>query len=58
VDNGKIVTAGGLSSGIDGALHVVSTMFGEAAALRVAAGEEYDWKPDGTSTVRYHALPR
>ena len=28
VDNGKIITTAGLSSGIDGALHVVSKMFG------------------------------
>jgi putative intracellular protease/amidase len=46
VDNGKIVTAGGLSSGIDGALHVVATMLGNGKAQRVALGEEYDWRPD------------
>ena len=45
VDNGRIVTAGGLSSGIDGALHVVAVMDGEKTAREVALGEEYDWKP-------------
>ena len=58
VDNGKIVTAGGLSAGMDGALHVVSRVLGEPAAQRVAAGEEYDWKPDGKAAARYHAPPR
>jgi putative intracellular protease/amidase/DNA-directed RNA polymerase subunit RPC12/RpoP len=45
VDNGKIVTSGGLSSGIDGALHVVSTMRGLGTAQEVALGIEYDWRP-------------
>jgi putative intracellular protease/amidase len=45
VDNGKIVTSGGLSSGIDGALHVVSTMLGLGTAQQVALGIEYDWRP-------------
>ena len=44
VDNGKIVTAAGLSAGIDGALHVIDRMFGTGAAEQVALGEEYDWK--------------
>jgi len=45
VDNGKIVTAAGLSSGIDGALHVLSVMEGHGAAQQVALSQEYDWKP-------------
>ena len=36
VDNGKIVTAAGLSSGIDGALHVIEKLYGKGAA-QVAA---------------------
>ena len=36
VDNGKIVTAGGLSAGIDGALHVISKVMGEGTAQSVA----------------------
>ncbi len=45
VDNGKIITAGGLTAGIDGALHVVSKMLGNGTAQQVALGEEYDWRP-------------
>lgn len=44
VDNGKIITTGGLTAGIDGALHVIGKMFGEGAADGVAIGEEYDRK--------------
>jgi putative intracellular protease/amidase len=45
VDNGKIVTAAGLSSGIDGALQVISVMEGSGVAQQVALSQEYDWKP-------------
>ena len=45
VDNGRIITAGGLSSGIDGALHVVSKVRGNGTAQQVALGLEYDWRP-------------
>jgi putative intracellular protease/amidase len=45
VDNGKIITAAGLSSRIDGALHVVSRMLGNGPAQAVALSEEYDWRP-------------
>ena len=46
VDNGKFITTAGLSSGIDGALYVVSKLFGKAQAQLVALGMEYDWKGD------------
>jgi len=46
VDNGKIITTGGLTAGIDGALHVVSRLEGLGAAQAVALGLEYDWQPD------------
>jgi len=45
VDNGKIITAAGLSAGIDGALHVIARLFGTGYAQKVALGEEVDWKP-------------
>jgi putative intracellular protease/amidase len=45
VDNGKLITTGGLTAGIDGALHVVSKMRGEGEAQQVALGLEYDWRP-------------
>jgi transcriptional regulator GlxA family with amidase domain len=41
VDNGRIATAGGLTSGIDMALHVVSRYFGVAAAQATADYMEY-----------------
>jgi putative intracellular protease/amidase len=47
VDNGRIITTGGLSAGIDGALHVIARMLGEGTAQQVALGEEYDWRPEG-----------
>jgi putative intracellular protease/amidase len=47
VDNGKIVTSAGLSSGIEGSLHVVEKLLGKGYAQRVALGLEYNWQPDG-----------
>ena len=41
VDNGRIATAGGLTSGIDLALHIVARYFGEDAAIRTAKYMEY-----------------
>lgn len=46
VDNGKIITAAGLSSGIDGALHVIEKLYGKGTAQIAAVGMEYDWRPD------------
>jgi putative intracellular protease/amidase/YHS domain-containing protein len=47
VDNGRIITTAGLSSGIDGALHVIERLEGRAAAQSVALSMEYDWRPEG-----------
>lgn len=47
VDNGKIVVAAGLSSGIDGALHVVEKLRGVGAAEDAALRMEYDWDARG-----------
>lgn len=47
VDNGRIAAAGGLTSGIDLALHIVSRYFGRPTALRTAEYMEYTseaWK--------------
>ena len=41
VDNGRIATAGGLTSGIDLALHVVARYFGTEVAAATAAYMEY-----------------
>lgn len=46
VDNGKIITTGGLSSGIDGALHLVEKLDGKGWAQVVAYGLEYNWQPE------------
>lgn len=44
VDNGKILTAGGISAGIDLSLHVVSRLYGQEVADRTALYMEYgDW---------------
>jgi len=46
VDNGKVITTAGLSSGIDGSLHLISKVRGMARAKAVALNLEYDWDPD------------
>jgi transcriptional regulator GlxA family with amidase domain len=47
VDNGQIVTTAGVSAGIDGALHLVSRLYGADAALGTAKYMEYDkWVPN------------
>jgi putative intracellular protease/amidase len=46
VDNGRIVTTAGLSSGIDGALHVIEKLKGLGTAQATAIHMEYDWRPD------------
>lgn len=46
VDSGKLVTAAGLASGIDAALHIVAEVRGEEAARTVAMNLEYDWSAD------------
>jgi len=42
VDNGKFITAGGLTSGIDAGLHLVARYFGINAARQCAARMEHD----------------
>lgn len=46
VDEGRIVTAGGLSSGMAMALHLVDRFAGRELAVRTARQIEYDWDPD------------
>jgi putative intracellular protease/amidase len=46
VDNGKIITTAGLSSGIDGSLYLVSKMFSKGTAQAVALNMEYNWDPE------------
>jgi transcriptional regulator GlxA family with amidase domain len=51
VDNGRVVTAAGVSAGIDGALHVVARLFGGEVARGVAQHMEYRWTPDVESAA-------
>ncbi|MCB9879546.1 MAG: DJ-1/PfpI family protein [Planctomycetes bacterium] len=44
VDEGHVITAAGVSSGLDGALAVVQRDHGEARANEVARYMEYDWQ--------------
>jgi putative intracellular protease/amidase len=59
-DNGKIITAAGLSSGIDGALHVVEVLRGKGYAQAIALRIEYDWRPDARfvrAALADHLIP-
>lgn len=61
VDNGRIVTSAGLSSGLDAALHLVATLHGVDKARTAALRLEYDWKPEGgfvRSLMADRYLPR
>lgn len=49
VDNGKLITSGGLCSGIDAALHLVSKINGKPEAERIAKWMEYPWAKDGVA---------
>jgi len=51
----RIYTAGGLTSGIDLALHIVARYYGDAAAQRTAYYMEHSgdgWKEPGSTPVR------
>jgi putative intracellular protease/amidase len=45
VEHGKIITAAGVSSGIDMALRLIQKMYGDEAAQAVQLGIEYDPQP-------------
>lgn len=47
VDTGAVVTAGGLSSGIAMALHIVARVLGQDFAQRTARQLDYAWDPEG-----------
>jgi transcriptional regulator GlxA family with amidase domain len=51
VDNGKVVTAAGVSAGIDGALHVVARLCGMERAKGTARYMEYRWEPETIPTT-------
>lgn len=59
VDEGRVATAGGLSSGIDLALHIVERYFGRQTAENTATSLEYQgqgWK-DPASNVAFAKKP-
>jgi transcriptional regulator GlxA family with amidase domain len=43
IDNGRIVTSGGISAGMDMSLHLVERLAGRELAARTALQMEYDW---------------
>ncbi|WP_168118742.1 GNAT family N-acetyltransferase [Paenibacillus sp. HB172176] len=43
VDNGKVITSGGVTTGFDAALHAVSRLCGEQRAIETASRLEYRW---------------
>jgi transcriptional regulator GlxA family with amidase domain len=45
VDNGHIVTSGGISAGIDTALYIVQRLLGRSVAQETASHLEYAWQP-------------
>jgi transcriptional regulator GlxA family with amidase domain len=51
VDEGEIVTAAGVSAGIDMALHIVRRLHGDEVARRTARDMEYDWRADSSAEV-------
>ncbi len=46
IDNGAVITSGGISAGIDMALYVVARLLGDEVARETADYMEYDWRPD------------
>jgi transcriptional regulator GlxA family with amidase domain len=58
VDDGNIVTASGVSAGIDMALAVVAREFGQEQAELLAELTEYEWHrdPDWDPFARVHGL--
>jgi transcriptional regulator GlxA family with amidase domain len=52
VDRGSILTAAGISAGIDMALYLIARLHGLDMALETAKGMEYDWDPSLLPAVR------
>lgn len=57
VDNGRIITSAGLSSGIDAAFHLVSLYIGKAQTAKLAIELEYGWH-DAAPFVRSQLADR
>jgi putative intracellular protease/amidase len=55
VDDGDVITTGGVLSGVDGALRVVERMVGPAAAARAARAVAWPaYHPGGPAAIRRH----
>ncbi|SFU58596.1 DJ-1/PfpI family protein [Alicyclobacillus macrosporangiidus] len=52
VDEGRIITSGGISAGIDMALHIVAKICGVEVAQTAARRMEYDWQPERGGEAR------
>ena len=53
LDNGKILTSGGISAGVDMSLYLVKKLLGPDVLKKTLAEMEYDWTPD--TTLRWKA---
>ncbi|RJP39927.1 MAG: hypothetical protein C4547_02960 [Phycisphaerales bacterium] len=54
VDNGDIITAAGVSAGIDGALHLVFRLQGYEIARSVAEYMEYPWDASHIENIQFY----
>lgn len=43
VEDGKVISSGGITAGIDMSLHIVSKLFGETLATKTARQMEFQW---------------
>lgn len=60
VDNGRLITTGGLTAGMDGAFHVLARMFGDGHAQQDALVLEYNRAANlafAPATLAYNSLP-
>lgn len=48
VDNGRVISTAGITSGVDGALYLNSKLHGKAASQLAALSLEYAWAPEST----------
>ncbi len=46
VDEGTVVTSGGISAGLDMSLHLVARLIGQELAMRTARQMDYQWRDD------------
>ncbi len=56
VDNGDVITAAGVSAGIDASLHALAKLTGADVARKTARYMEYDWRPALTTQERRAAV--